>query len=240
MEVKTEAIVLGAVDYKDNDKLLTLFSPTLGKITAVARGVKKPTAKLAFCTQPFCFAEYVLAEKSGRYTVTSAYLHESFFSLREDVTRYFAGCVGAEACKTLSMENERYEGLFIALAELLKSLCLVGEDETEALVTFLQVALREIGYPLDLGYLEECDGDIGSVLWFDFADGRFAPFERCIAGERASVSTYHTLRKCAGLDYEEDKTAGGAKRALRLLKAFLYEKTEVKLDSLGEFIRMLD
>ncbi|MBO5328139.1 MAG: DNA repair protein RecO, partial [Clostridia bacterium] len=90
MEVKTEAIVLKAVDYKDNDKLLTLFSPTLGKITAGARGVKKPTAKLAFATQPFCFAEYVLAEKGGRYTVTSAYLHESFFALREDVTRYFA------------------------------------------------------------------------------------------------------------------------------------------------------
>ena len=240
MEVKTEAIVLKAVDYKDNDKLLTLFSPTLGKITAGIRGVKKPTAKLAFAAQPFCFAEYVLAEKGGRYTVTSAYLHESFFALREDVTRYVAACAGVEACRELSVENERYDGLFIAFAELLKSLCLAKEDECEALVTFLQVALRESGYPIDLGYLEECDGDIGEVLWFDFADGRFAPFERCTLGERASVSTYHTLRKCAGLDYREDKTAGGAKRALRLLKAFLYEKTEINLENLGEFIRMLD
>lgn len=240
MEVKTEAIVLNAVDYKDNDKLLTLFSPTLGKITAGARGVKKPTAKLAFATQPFCFAEYVLAEKGGRYTVTSAYLHESFFALRESITRYFAGCVGAEACKALSVENERYEGLFIGFAELLKSLCLTGEDEAESLVTFLQIALRESGYPIDLEYLEECDGDIGKELWFDFADGRFAPFERCISGERASVSTYHILRKCAGLTYEEAQTAGGAKRALRLLKAFLYEKTEVNLENLGEFIRMME
>ena len=53
MEIKTEAIVLHTVDYKDNDKLLTLFSPTLGKITAGIRGVKKPTAKLAFAAQPF-------------------------------------------------------------------------------------------------------------------------------------------------------------------------------------------
>jgi len=82
MDVKTEAIVLQAIDYKDDDKLLTLFSPTLGKITAGIRGVKKPKAKLAFSAQPFCFAEYILAEKGGRYTVTNAYLHESFFSLR--------------------------------------------------------------------------------------------------------------------------------------------------------------
>ena len=79
MELKTDGVVLQALDYKDNDKLLTLFSPALGKITAGIRGVKKPTAKLAFASQPFCFAEYVLAEKGGRYTVTGAYLYESFF-----------------------------------------------------------------------------------------------------------------------------------------------------------------
>ena len=65
MEIKTEAIVLQAIDYKDNDKLLTLFSPSLGRITAGIRGVKKPTAKLAFSAQPFCFAEYILAEKGA-------------------------------------------------------------------------------------------------------------------------------------------------------------------------------
>jgi DNA repair protein RecO (recombination protein O) len=65
MEIKTEAIVLQSIDYKDNDKLLTLFSPSLGKLTAGIRGVKKPTAKLSFAAQPFCFAEYVLAEKGG-------------------------------------------------------------------------------------------------------------------------------------------------------------------------------
>ena len=40
MEVKTDAVVLQTLDYKDDDKLLTLFSPTLGKITAGIRGVK--------------------------------------------------------------------------------------------------------------------------------------------------------------------------------------------------------
>ena len=90
MEVKTDAVVLKAIDYKDNDKLLTLFSPSLGKITAGIKGVKKPKAKLAFAAQPFCFAEYVLAERGGRYTVTAAYLHESFFELRADVEAFYA------------------------------------------------------------------------------------------------------------------------------------------------------
>ncbi|MBQ8322955.1 MAG: DNA repair protein RecO [Clostridia bacterium] len=238
MEVKTEAIVLQAIDYKDNDKLLTLFSPTLGKITAGIRGVKKPKAKLSFAAQPFCFAEYILAEKGGRYTVTNAYLHESFFSLRSDITRFYAACAAAEICREISMENEDHEALFIGFVECLKSLCLTGEDEAEALVSFAIVALHESGYPLDLSYYEECGGDIGDKLWFDFSDGRFTTFERCAQGERASVSTYFTLRKCAGLTYEEDKLAGGNKRALRLVKAFLTEKTELRFDGVGDFIRM--
>lgn len=240
MEIKTEAIVLQAIDYKDNDKLLTLFSPELGKFTAGIRGVKKPKARLAFAAQPFCFAEYVLAEKGGRYTVTGAYLHESFFSLRTDIDRFYAACAAAEVCRTILPENEHYENLFIGLIESLKALSLAEDDAAESVISFLLIALRESGYPLDLSYLEECDGDIGEKLWFDFADGRFTSFERCVQGERASVSTYHTLRKCAGLTYDENVLSGGKKRALRLLKAFLVEKTEERFDNLGEFIRLMN
>ena len=240
MEVKTDAIVLKTVDYKDNDKILTLFSPALGRITAGAKGVKKPTAKLSFAAQPFCFAEYILAEKGGRYTVTGAYLHESFFSLRYDIVRFYAACALAEVCLTVLYENESHEGLFIALIEGLKGLSLAEEDPAEAVVAFMLVALRESGYPIDLSYAEECDGDIGEKLWFDFSDGKFAPFDRCERGERASISTYHTLRKCAGLTYDEEKLSGGGKRALRLLKAFLSEKTEEKYENLGELIRLYE
>ncbi len=240
MEIKTDAIVLQTVDYKDNDKILTLFSPSLGKITAGIRGVKKPQAKLAFSAQPFCFAEYVLAEKSGRYTITSAYLHESFFELRIDIVRFYAACAAAEVCRSILQENEQYDGLFIAFIECLKALSLAQEDVAETLISFLLVALRESGYPLDLSYLEECDGDIGEKLWFDFSDGRFATFDRCTQGERASLSTYHTLRKCSGLTYDETVLEGGKKRALRLLRAFLAEKIEERIENLGELIRLYE
>ncbi len=240
MEIKTEAVVLQSIDYKDNDKLLTLFSPSLGKITAGIRGVKKPKARLSFSAQPFCFAEYVLAEKGGRYTVTGAYLHESFFELRSDILRFYAGCAGAEICRALAMENEEHEALFVAFIECLKALCLGGENEAEAVIAFALVALRESGYPISLSLLEDCDGDIGGGLCFDFSDGTFDSASRAQSGERASLSTYHVLRKCAGLDYDETAVKGGRKRALRLIKVFLTEKTETRFENLGEFIRMYE
>ena len=138
------------------------------------------------------------------------------------------------------MENEKYEGLFIGLIECLKGLSLSEDDCAETLISFLLIALRESGYPLDLGFLEECDGDIGDKLWFDFSDGTFTTYADCASGERASVCTYHTLRKCAGLDYDENALAGGRKRALRLLKAFLSQKTEETYANLSEFIRLYE
>lgn len=240
MEIKTEGIVLQSMDYKDNDKLLTLFSPTLGKILVGARGVKKPKAKLSFAAQPFCFAEYILAEKGGRYTLTGAYQYESFFSLRLDIVRFYAACAASEICLAILQENEHHQGLFIGFVECLKSLSLAEDDVAEGVITFALIALRECGYPIDLGYLEECGGDIGGRIWFDFADGRFSTEERCERGERASHSTYYTLRKCAGLSYQEEELSGGKKRALRLLRAYLSDKTEGKFDNLGELLRLYD
>ena len=40
MEIKTDAIVLRAADYKDADKILTLLTPSAGKLTAGIKGVK--------------------------------------------------------------------------------------------------------------------------------------------------------------------------------------------------------
>lgn len=240
MDVKTEAIVLRSIDYKDNDKMLTLFSPELGKISAGIKGVKKPTSKLNFAAQPFCFAEYVLAEKGGRYTVTGAYLHESFYGLRLDIVRFYAACTALDVCRSVAMENESYHRSFLALLTCLKELSLGEGDCAEALIGFLLCVLRECGYPIDLSYLEECDGDIGDRLFFDFSDGKFVSEERAEVGRQASLSTYHLLRKCASLPYDSDLVAGGRKRALRLLKVYLCEKTEETFENFSEFIRLYE
>ena len=240
MDVKTEAIVLKSIDYKENDKMLTLFSPSLGKISAGIRGVKKPTSKLNFAAQPFCFAEYILAEKGGRYTVTNAYLHEAFYGLRLDIVRFYAACSAMDVCRMLAMENESAHRSFVGLLNCLKELSLGEGDSAEALIRFLLDTLGECGYPIDLGYLEDCDGDVGERLFFDFSDGKFVSEERAEVGRQVSLSTYHVLRKCADLPYDEDVTAGGRKRALRLLKVYLCEKTEESFENFSEFIRLYD
>ena len=216
MEFKTDALVLRATDYGENDKLLTLFTPSRGKLTAGIRGVRKPKAKLSFAAQPFCFAEYVLAEKGGRYVVTNAYLYDGFF-----------------------VEGGESEGMFVAAAEALKNLALTEGDAAEILLSFALSALRESGYMIDLDGCGICGGELGEKPYFDFATGCFS-CSACASGTRASRSTYELLRKCAGLSYAEEKAADGRKRALRLIRTYLAEKTEEAYPCFGEFIRLYE
>lgn len=239
MEFKTDAIVIKSVDYKENDKLLTLFTPSRGKVVTGIRGVRKPKSKLNFAAQPFCFAEYVLAEKNGRYTVTSAYLYDGFFALRTDIVRYYAACATMEICNALLMEEERQDGTFIACVECLKSLSLTDQEPAECLLTFALQALRESGYPVDLDGCGICGAEIFETPYFDFEFGFFT-CKSCAQGERASRSTYELLKKCEGLEYAEDKTEGGHKRALRLIKAYLMQKTEEEYPCFGEFLRLYE
>ena len=71
MHVKTMALVLRDVDYKESDKILTLFTRELGKVTASARGCRKKGSTLAAGCQLLCWSELVLYEFQGRSKPTS-------------------------------------------------------------------------------------------------------------------------------------------------------------------------
>lgn len=239
MEYKTEGIVLRTTDYKENDKLLTVLTPERGKLTAGIRGVRKSGSKLNFAAQPFAFCEYVFAERGGRYTVTGAYLHDGFFELRSDILRFYAACTLAEIADGILAEREESEAVFIALAEGLKELAHTNGDAADVLLSFLVTVLHEAGYMLDLDGCGVCGGEIGEIVYFDF-DAGFFVCDECGGRVRASRSTYETLQKAAGLSYDEGKCKGGKKRALRLLKTYLAEKTEGEFPCFSELIRLYE
>ena len=56
--VSLDCLCLKAIDYKDNDRLVTLYASGKDKLTAVAKGCKSPKAKLKFAASPFCFGNY--------------------------------------------------------------------------------------------------------------------------------------------------------------------------------------
>jgi len=232
--------MLRAVDYGENDKILTLLSAEEGRITAGIKGVRKAGAKLKFAAQPFCFAEYVLSGNGGRNTVVQASECESFYELRTDINRYFAACAVCEAALALTYEGDGGgESIFSDCVHALGEMC--RGDEGSALISFLLKALRRSGYGVRLEGCTNCSASLlnEEKMRFDMDIGGFRCWD-CGGGTGASGVTYNVLRAADGLTYDSSRiTADGKKRALRLLKEYLDYKTDSKLSSLSEYIRLI-
>lgn len=239
MEIKVNALVLRAADYNENDKILTLLTYERGKITAGIKGVKKAGAKLRFAAQPFCFAEYILAFRAGRYTVTGASENESFYDLRTDVNKFYAACAVLEATSLLTYEGDDCAPVFSECVKTLSGIC--GGGESAELIKYLLFLLKQSGYGIFPGGCRDCGKKISGDerVRFDMDAGAFTCVG-CGSGAPASRSTFNTLAKYAGALYEEEYiTDDGEKRALRLLREYFSYKTDSPLKSLSEYIRLL-
>lgn len=144
--VSLDGLCIRTTDYRDNDKLITLYCAEKGKITATAKGVKSAKAKLKFCASPFCFGKYQLAAKNGRYTVTGCDVYDGFFSLTSDIESYYCGGSVLEVLDKTTAEGDFIGTLFTAALRALKTLCYDDADARETLRVFLKDAVAALGF----------------------------------------------------------------------------------------------
>ena len=237
--IKVNALMLRSADYGDNDKILTLLTAERGKLSAGIKGVKKAGAKLKFAAQPFCFAEYILAKRGERYTVTQASETESFYDIRTDINKFYAASAVCEAADCLTFGSPDDAAIFTLAVQALSNIC--NSDECLSLIKFLLAALSAAGYTLGLDRCGECGSHLSSApkMRFDMNTGSFTCWD-CGTGYGTGGATYNVLRMCAGRTYEpEFITADGRKRALRLLREYFAYKTDSRCTGLSEYIRLL-
>ncbi len=237
----SDAVVLKTVDYGENDKILTLLTPALGKISAGIKGVKKPNAKLKFAAQPFCFGEYALERRGERFTVVNCAEYESFFDLSSDICRYFAACAAAEAACALGYEGGECAEVFKELITAFTLFC-AGKEETSAvLIKFLTLALRVSGYGISVDNCVECGSKLveADKMRFDCDAGAFTCYD-CGTGAGVSRVTYNVLRKIYNKSFiEEFITSDGEKRALKLIREYAVFKLGVEFPCLTEYIKLI-
>ena len=131
--IVTPAIVLRRSDYGDYDRMVTLFSPEYGKMSAVARGVKRPKARFASAAEPFCVGEYQLRERSGRYSIEQCLMKEGYLPIREDYDKLVHGAYWLKLVEWAAVEDVPNPELFYLLVTALDAL--VKNDVPLAITT---------------------------------------------------------------------------------------------------------
>src|SRR5216684_9309983 len=93
---RAEAIVLKTIDFGETDRILTLLTRHFGKVSVVAKGIRKPTSRLAGHAEPLTHATYQLARGRNLDVLTGAESRALYPTLREDLPSIAAGWYVAE------------------------------------------------------------------------------------------------------------------------------------------------
>ena len=146
MYVKTDGIVLKETEYKDNDKLLTVLTRDLGRITVKARGVKSGKSGSKAACQLLAYSEFTLFEQQGRYTVREAVSKELFPELQKDLELLALASYFAQVTLTVAQEDDPVPELLSLLLNALYAVRkrLAGKQNLPAFMVFNDATLREM------------------------------------------------------------------------------------------------
>lgn len=82
--IKVKGIVIKETPYKDNDKIVTLLTDELGKISCMARGAKRTNSPILANCQYLVYSEFILYKGKNFYHINSASIINMFYDLRID------------------------------------------------------------------------------------------------------------------------------------------------------------
>ena len=137
VQTENTAIVLRHVNYRDNDRMVTLLSPSRGRIDAVIRNCRKPRSHNLNAGELFALGDYMLYESGGHVTVTSVRLIETFYPLRADFDRLTCGTYLLSLAEAAAEPEQESRELFMLLLHTLSRLTFSDQEWKPLLAGFL-------------------------------------------------------------------------------------------------------
>ena len=172
-QTERTAIVLRYANYRDNDRMLTLFSPTQGRIEALARGCRKPRSPILNASEMFALGAFELYQKGAHLTVISANLIETFYPLRQDFDRLAVGTYLLGVAEAFIQPGVPAQELFMLLLHTLSRLTFTDQPWKPLVAGFLLHLSACEGFKPRLMHCVHCGKRLTETesTWFDHGEG---------------------------------------------------------------------
>jgi len=187
---KTQAIVIRLVEFSETSCVLTLFTEDFGKVSALAKGARRPKSAFEGALDLLALVRIVFLRKSSDALdlLTEAKLERRFRSAQRDLSRLYAGYYVAELLAELTDTGDPNRELFLAADQALLALD-TGAGVPETILRWELEALRQAGHLPSLDACVVCGQPVtaaGRVPFGMAAGGVLC--ETCRPGRRGVVS----------------------------------------------------
>ncbi len=241
-QITVMGMILSAMPIGEYDKRVVLLTRERGKISAFARGARKPGSVLSGCVMPLSFGEFTVYEGRTSYTLMSASISNYFAELREDMEGAYYGFYFMEIadyyCREANDEREMLKLLYQSLRAVLKdsipnrlvrrifelkAVCINGEAPQVFQCVVCGDTDREGQFSVKKGgkVCEECVGGV-----FD--------------GMELQDSTWHALQYIVGSSVEKLYTFTVSEAVLKELETVMERYLDVYVDKRFKSLEILE
>ena len=140
---KIKGIVIKETPYKDNDKIITILSDELGKISVIAKGAKKTNSPNLASSQYLVYSEFVLYKSTNYYYINSSEVLNMFYNLRVNFDKLEIAFELTKIIYNVTDENQDTSNILKLLLNTLYVLDKLNKDE-KLVVAIFKVKLLDI------------------------------------------------------------------------------------------------
>ena len=168
----TMGLVLKETQYREADRILTILTPKLGVISALAKNSMRVTNKLFSGCGLFCYSEFTLVKGRSMYVVQEADVENVFYDVSKSLEGVGVAMYLAEMTYTLSPTGQEAEK---ELRLLLNCLYMISRQKADLRVIKAVFELRtmsECGFMPQLVCCRDCGTyDEGDAFYLDAQEG---------------------------------------------------------------------
>ncbi|MFC1908838.1 DNA repair protein RecO [Chloroflexota bacterium] len=165
---QTEAIIVKKTKLGEADRILTLYTPHLGKIQAVAKGIRRPRSKLAGHLELLTHSLVSLARGRNLATVTGSQTINGFLPLKSDLWLSSCALFATELVNQFTAAHVENYPLFQLLLKTMEQLCQAGDKEL--VLRYFELHLLDM-----VGYRPQLRECISCHLPLEETDNLFCP-----------------------------------------------------------------
>lgn len=225
-------IVLRTVDYRESDRILSVFTKERGLVAVSSRGCRKQTSKLAAFSSQFCYGEMEVTERAGKLQLTSASLLQSFYPIRESYEQLVSATRAVKIVERLIVPDYVNEQLLLLLYNVLSVIAYGDNEPKDIELCFLAKLLKLAGYTPVMTSCVKCGKDLRGYKQLRFsAELGGALCENC-AGKfmYTSARSMEALRRMIPIDLGDIRRVKLPEDVRRELEPLLYNYAEYVMD----------